>query len=58
MGYFDDTMTVGELVKLLLKQDQGAKVITEGCDCMGEVRSVAVEYGDMVCINRTIREES
>lgn len=36
----DDTLTVAELVTLLLTQPQDAKVKTEGCDCYGNARGI------------------
>lgn len=38
----DKTMTVEALIEALQKLDPGAEVWTEGCDCYGDVGSIAI----------------
>jgi hypothetical protein len=40
--YLDETVTVGALVRELLKLDQAVPLTTEGCDCTGEVVAIEV----------------
>jgi hypothetical protein len=37
-----ETMTVGELIKELSKYDKNMAVLTEGCDCWGNVSSLMI----------------
>lgn len=42
------TMTVGALVDLLSQLPRDYTVTTEGCDCIGEVFSIAVDGTDVL----------
>ena len=48
------TMTVQQLIDALAAiEDKTREVITEGCDCNGDLGSVEV-YGSYVYLNRTV----
>ena len=49
------TMRVGELVDLLAQLPRDYEVTTEGCDCSGDVLSIAVD-GDGVWLRRQSKD--
>ena len=51
-GSYNPTATVGELVAALQQMDQNAPVLTEGCDCYGNVVKVSVFGDGFVVIER------
>lgn len=47
MSNAEDTMTVAELVSVLIELDPDLPVRTQGCDCDGEAASVEVVAGEL-----------
>ena len=50
------TMTVGDLVDLLAQLPRDYAVITEGCDCDGDVLSIEVERVRNVYLRRQAKD--
>ena len=46
------TTTVGDLIAELQKFDKDAMVLTEGCDCLGNVVNVSIDSEGIVLLER------